>query len=91
MTCCCSSTSPSLSEVDIIDQAYQPLKSAKEHLQHKLPAISSSILEQFILDQELETGATCLLGYKEHQSEALKAHTGQILPWRRHAMLSRNV
>lgn len=91
MTCCCSSTSPSLSEVNIIDQEYQPLKSAKERLQHKLPTISSIVFERFILDQELKTVAICLLGYQERDSVALKTHIGQILTWRPHAMLSRNM
>lgn len=96
MTCCHSSTSSLVSEVNIIDQAYQPLKSAKEHLQHKLAEILSIAFIQFlrvgfILNQQIETVVICLLGYKKCESVALKPYTGQLLLWRCHMMLSRNM
>lgn len=77
-------------------QVYQLLKSAKEHLQHKLADIFSIafvqfLREGFILNQQEKKVVICLLGYKKCESVAPKPYTGQLLLWRRHMMLSRNM
>lgn len=67
ITCCHSSTSSLVSEVIISDQVYQPLKSAKEHLQHKLAEIYSIV---FIL--VFESGI---------YSEPTDKNSGHLSPW----------
>lgn len=87
MTCCCASASPSVSDVNIIDQEYQPLKSAKGHLQHKLPAICSIAFGAIYSGPGVQNRGHL----PPLVQRAWKTHTGRIILWRRHAMLSRNM